>query len=125
MYALIERQLFAPSRSVFPKWRVASGESSFGRPALFAASVVLASLALPIPVIVGRDAALAALLKLKDEVDRPPLDARFDLETKKLLAEQPGFYLDVYGTLAELESAAVRGSETIRAACDRKLPHLV
>src|SRR5260221_11751677 len=66
-------------------------------------------LVLPIPVIVGRDLALAALLKLKDDVDRPPLDARFDLETKKLLPEQPGFFLDVYGTLAGLESGAGGG----------------
>src|SRR5437588_10306405 len=41
----MERQLFAPSRAVFPKWRVASRESSFGRPVLVVASVVLASLA--------------------------------------------------------------------------------
>ena len=45
-----------------------------------------APLMLPIPVAMRRDVGLATLLKLKDEIDRAPLDARFDLETKRLLA---------------------------------------
>jgi hypothetical protein len=82
-------------------------------------------LVLPIPVVLARGAALASLLKLKDEVDRGPLDARFDLETKRLMPEQAGFLLDVYGTLAALDAAAVSGAADVRAAYDRKLPRLV
>jgi vancomycin resistance protein YoaR len=82
-------------------------------------------LVLPIPVVFGRNAAVASLLKLKDEVDRGPLDARFDLETKRLLPEQAGFYLDVYGTLAALDRAASSGAAEVRAACDKKPPRLV
>jgi len=81
-------------------------------------------LILPIPVVLGR-AAIATLLKLKDEVDRVPIDARFDLETKRFLPEQAGFYLDVYGTLAELERAARAGDAQVRAAFDSKPPRLV
>src|SRR5207248_5211601 len=83
------------------------------------------NLVLPIPVVLGRAAALATLFRLKDEVDRGPLDARFDLETKRLLPEQAGFFLDVYGTLAELERAATSGAAEVRAASDRKPPRLV
>jgi vancomycin resistance protein YoaR len=82
-------------------------------------------LVLPIPVVLGRSAAVASLVKLKDEMDRGPLDARFDLETKRLLPEQAGFYLDVYGTLAELERAASSGTAEVRAISDRKPPRLV
>jgi vancomycin resistance protein YoaR len=82
-------------------------------------------LVLPIPVVLGRGAGVATLLKLKDEVDRGPLDARFDLESKRLLPEQAGFFLDVYGTLAELERAAMSGAPEVRAVSDRKPPRLV
>jgi vancomycin resistance protein YoaR len=82
-------------------------------------------LVLPVPVVLERSAALATLLKLKDEVDRGPLDARFDLETKRLLPEQAGYYLDAYGTLAELERAASSGAAFVRAISDRKPPRLV
>src|SRR5258708_28367325 len=81
-------------------------------------------LVLPIPVVLGR-AAMATLLKLKDEVDRVPIDARFDLETKRLLPENAGFYLDVYGTLAEFERAGRAGDPQVRAAFDSKPPRLV
>src|SRR5439155_21348522 len=59
------------------------------------------------------------------EVDRGPLDARFDLESKRLLPEQAGFFLDVYGTLAELDRAATSGATEVRALSDRKPPRLV
>jgi vancomycin resistance protein YoaR len=80
---------------------------------------------LPIPAVIGRDAALAVLLKLKDEVDRPPLDARFDLETKRLLPEQAGYFLDVFGTLAELDKAVSVGAPEVTAGSDKKPPRLV
>src|SRR4051812_10544781 len=55
-----------------------------------------APLALPIPLSLRRESGLAVLYKLKDEVDRAPLDARFDLETKRLLPEQAGLWIDVF-----------------------------
>jgi vancomycin resistance protein YoaR len=77
-----------------------------------------APLTLPIPVTLRRDSSLAALFKLKDELDRAPLDARFDLETKRLLPEQAGLWIDVYGTLAGLDDAVARGTPEVRASFD-------
>jgi vancomycin resistance protein YoaR len=81
-------------------------------------------LVLPIPLLLRRDASLATLLKLKDELDRAPLDARFDLESKRLLSEQHGIWFDVYGTLARLESAVQQGASEVEAAYDSQLPRL-
>ncbi len=83
------------------------------------------ALVLPVPVVVRREVALRALLKLKDEVDRAPLDARFNLETRRLLPEQEGFYLDVYGTLARLEAGVLDAAAEIAAAHDRQTPRLL
>jgi len=82
-------------------------------------------LVLPMPVVLRREVALAALVKLKDEVDRPPLDARFDLGQKLLIPEQAGFLLDVYGTLVELDGAVSSGRGQVTAAFDRKRPRLI
>ena len=68
---------------------------------------------------------MAALLKVKDELDRPPLDARFDLETKKLLPEQGGVWVDVYGTLARLDAAMVDGLPEVEIVFDTKPPRLI
>jgi vancomycin resistance protein YoaR len=73
---------------------------------------------LPVPIVLRRDAALGALLKLKDEVDRPPIDARFDLETRRLLAEQSGVWLDAIETLARIDAACVRGEKAVTGAFD-------
>ena len=81
-------------------------------------------LVLPIPVVLRREAGLATLLKLKDELDRAPVDARFDLESKRLLSEQHGVWFDVFGTLAKLEGALSQGESEVQAAYDAQLPRL-
>jgi vancomycin resistance protein YoaR len=73
---------------------------------------------LPIPVALRYKEAFGALLRLKDEVDRPPIDARFDLETRRLLPEQSGAWLDVAETLARIDAASVRGERAVKAAFD-------
>jgi vancomycin resistance protein YoaR len=84
-----------------------------------------APLMLPIPLTLRREPGLSALYKLKDEVDRAPLDARFDLETKRLLPEQAGLWLDVYGTLARLDAAMAHGAQEVTAAYDSQSPRLL
>ncbi len=84
-----------------------------------------APLVLPIPIVVRREVALGVLLKLKDEVDRAPLDARFNLETRRLLPEQEGVFLDVYGTLARVDAGVVDGAAEVPAAYDRQMPRLL
>ncbi len=83
-----------------------------------------APLTLPIPLTLRQKEGLAVLYKLKDEVDRAPLDARFDLETKRLLPEQAGLWIDVYGTLARLDAAVGQGAAEVTAAYDSQSPRL-
>jgi vancomycin resistance protein YoaR len=69
-----------------------------------------------LPLRVDREGALAALTALKGHHDRAPVDARLDLEAKKIRAEQPGFGIDVYASLPRIETAARSGAETVELA---------
>ncbi len=63
-----------------------------------------------LPVRIDRDAAIAALTKLKGTLDRAPIDARMDLEARTIRDGEPGLGLDVYASLAALEAAARAGA---------------
>jgi vancomycin resistance protein YoaR len=52
---------------------------------------------------------MAQLLQTKDELDRPPVDARYDFRTKELTPDQPGSRIDAWATLARLDDALARG----------------
>ncbi|MBN1605853.1 MAG: VanW family protein [Polyangiaceae bacterium] len=67
---------------------------------------------LPVPIVLGPEAALPVLLALKDELDRAPVDARFDLEARRVVAEVDGRLLDVDRTLGSIQDAVTRGSRT-------------
>jgi vancomycin resistance protein YoaR len=75
-------------------------------------------LQLPSPVIVNPQRALSALLRLKEELDRQPSDARLDLASRKLVPEQPGFRVDVYATLARLDDAFQKGKREVEAVAE-------
>jgi len=75
-------------------------------------------LRLPMPVTVDDQRALSALLQVKDELDKSPVDARLDYETKRLLPDQPGRRVDLFGTLAKLDGAFQRGERTLDAVVD-------
>jgi vancomycin resistance protein YoaR len=77
-----------------------------------------APLTLPSPVVVDATRALSTLLKVKEELDRQPVDARLDLASRKLVPEQPGFRVDVYATLARVDDAFRRGQREVEAAAD-------
>lgn len=62
-------------------------------------------LKVPLPVVVDGARALRALVALKDDVDRAPVDARLDLAAHKLLPDEPGQRMDVHATLARLDAA--------------------
>ncbi|MFW5739125.1 MAG: VanW family protein [Myxococcota bacterium] len=79
---------------------------------------------LPVPVVLNTDRAIATLLELKDHVDRPAVDARLDLQTRKLLPEQEGIQLDVHGTLARLEHAVRHGQDKVEAVVSKIEPRL-
>jgi vancomycin resistance protein YoaR len=66
-------------------------------------------LALPPPLVVDRDRGAEAVLALKDELDRVPVDARLDLEKRTMMAEVEGRKLDLDASLASLDDAIADG----------------
>lgn len=81
-----------------------------------------AALAVPVPIRLDTTRGVAALLAIKDEIDRPAVDALIDLQERKLRPEQVGVRLDVYGTLARVEAALRRGQSSVEAAVERIEP---
>jgi vancomycin resistance protein YoaR len=55
---------------------------------------------------VDRAKAEAALLALKAELDRAPINARMDLERRKIHKDEPGWGIDVYASVSAIETAA-------------------
>ncbi|MBN1611367.1 MAG: VanW family protein, partial [Polyangiaceae bacterium] len=80
---------------------------------------------LPVPIVLGPEAALPVLLALKDELDRAPVDARFDLEARRVVAEVAGRLLDVDRTLGSIQDAVSRGARTAVAVFEPMLPKRV
>jgi len=80
--------------------------------------------ALPVPIILNPQRAVPTLMQLKDRADQPSIDARLDLESRKLLDEQAGIELDVYATLAKLELAMRAGEKEVDAIAQRPEPRL-
>ncbi|HWM88946.1 MAG TPA: VanW family protein [Kofleriaceae bacterium] len=56
--------------------------------------------------VVDRSRVEAALLELKTHMDRAPLNARMDLESRKVHREQPGFGIEMFGAVSAIEAAA-------------------
>jgi vancomycin resistance protein YoaR len=79
-------------------------------------------LALPLPVRLDREVAVAYLGRLKDELDRAPVDARMDLEKRTLLTEIKGRYLDVDATLLAIERALASGRTSAALAFEERKP---
>jgi vancomycin resistance protein YoaR len=78
------------------------------------------AITLPVPVTLDRERAEKALLTLKDELDRLPVDARLDLEARKLVPEQNGRLLDIDGTLGAIEEALGRGEPKAKVAFEER-----
>ena len=62
-------------------------------------------LRVPLPASIDGPRALAALVAIKDDLDRRPVDARLDVGARKVLPDEPGRRMDVHATLARLEGA--------------------
>jgi len=80
--------------------------------------------ALPVPITLNPTRALETILQLKDLIDQPASDARLDLDTRKLIAEQEGIELDIYATYARLQRAVRSGDTEIEAEVQRASPRL-
>jgi vancomycin resistance protein YoaR len=71
-----------------------------------------------LPVTIEGDRGLSAILAVKDDLDKAPVDARLDLTRRSLAREQEGRRVDVYATLARLDDALVRGVPEIEAVVE-------
>ena len=60
-------------------------------------------LQLPVPVVLDTEVATRWLLQLKDELDRPALEAHLDPRKKIAVPARPGAALDVYGSLERID----------------------
>jgi vancomycin resistance protein YoaR len=79
----------------------------------------------PLPIVVDAERALGKLVDLKTDVDKPAVDAVIDLEARKVKPEQIGYRLDVYATLARLESAFRSGATEVEVAVEQVVPKRV
>ena len=79
-------------------------------------------LELPVPVSLDRSLAVPALLTLKDELDRVPVDARLDLEKRTLIPETPGRLLDVDASIAAIEGALRAGKASAKLVFQERKP---
>jgi len=80
------------------------------------------AITLPVPVTLDRERAQIALRTLKDELDRLPVDARLDLEARKLVPEQNGRLLDIDATLGAIEEALGRGENKVKVVFEERRP---
>jgi vancomycin resistance protein YoaR len=71
---------------------------------------------LPLPVQLDGSIAFPLLMQLKEDLDHAPVDARLDVENRRVVPEQLGRYMDVYATLARLDEAMVRAQRTVEIA---------
>lgn len=81
-----------------------------------------AALRLPLPVRLDRDVAVPFLGRLKDELDRAPVDARMDLEKRTLMPEVKGRYLDVDASLLAIERALSGGVASAALVFEERKP---
>ena len=66
-----------------------------------------------IPLAINGEAARPTLVALKQTLDTAPVDARLDLENRKIHPEQPGYGVDVYAGAAAIELAARAGQKRV------------
>ena len=74
------------------------------------------------PLVVQTERAAAELFDVKDALDRLPVDARLDLEKKKLVSEVQGRLLDVDATLDALRTALVSGKRSSKVVFELRKP---
>ena len=80
------------------------------------------ALTLPNPVELELDRTVFELLKLKDALDRLPVDARLNLERRELVREVRGRQLDVDATFANMQDAIRAGERSAEVVFAFKEP---
>ncbi|HTJ85491.1 MAG TPA: VanW family protein [Polyangiaceae bacterium] len=87
-----------------------------------AATAAGTAIDVPLPLKIDGERAVSKLVDLKALVDSFPRDAAIDLEGRTVRPEEVGYRLDVYGTLARLESALRRGETKVDAVVEEVKP---
>jgi vancomycin resistance protein YoaR len=82
-------------------------------------------LQLPSAVVVNATRATSTLLRLKEELDRMPSDARLDLTSRKMVPEVQGYRVDVYATLAKVDEAFRKGETAVEAVVETIKPNVL
>lgn len=79
---------------------------------------------LPLPARIEGAIALPILTQFKEEVDHQAVDARVDVEQRRVLPERRGVFVDVYATLARLDEAFTAGRVEVPAVVEHTQPSL-
>jgi vancomycin resistance protein YoaR len=79
----------------------------------------------PLPISFDVDKAISKLVDIKAEVDKSPRDAVIDLEARTVKPEERGYRLDVFATLARIESAFRSGQTVVEAVVEEVAPKRV
>lgn len=79
---------------------------------------------LPLPARIEGSVALPILTQFKEEVDHQAVDARVDVEQRRVLPERRGVFVDVYATLARLDEAFSAGRAEVPAVVETTQPAL-
>lgn len=79
---------------------------------------------LPLPARIEGAVALPLLTQFKEEVDHPAVDARVDVEQRRVLPERRGVFVDVYATLARMDEAFAAGRTEVPAVVEHTQPSL-
>ena len=96
--------LVAQARDSRSSLRRAHAQIGSGRP-----------LALPLPVRTLNERTLATFLTLKDEIDQPPIDAKYSLAKGTVSPDVPGRRLDVHATIERFDRAIAQNQTEIEA----------
>ncbi len=88
----------------------------------FAQSGRPAPLELPVPIVLEPRDATNPLLRVKDEVDRVAVDARFDLDARKVLPETEGLSLDLDATWLAISHAVAEGRRRVEVVVQHQSP---
>ncbi len=68
---------------------------------------------LTLPVSFDSDAAVEALVAIKEKLDKEPKDAKFNFTDNAVEPEEFGKALDVYGTIESMEAAIKKGADKV------------
>ncbi|MBN2530009.1 MAG: VanW family protein [Deltaproteobacteria bacterium] len=83
------------------------------------------ALSLHIPVSLDSEAAVEALVAIKEKLDRAPKNARFDFKLNRVVPEKNGLSLDVYSTLEKMDEALATGKNEVKMNVKSVKPEVV